>query len=332
MTFPAISMLRRRFGDAQIDIIARPWVSHVYKCHGAINNVLELSNGRGTKRWLSIFKDAKLIKGINYDIGILFPNSFESAFLFKLSNIPEIVGYTTDLRAPFLTNKISTPPDKNKNHEIFYYLSLIKRAFSIQDDEYSNRPLIEFRISNSYIKSTKYKLKRLGISFDKIFVGINPGAAYGPAKCWPVERYKELAKRLLNLSKDIYVLVFGTASENNVGREIRAVNLERVFNLCGKTTLMEAICTISMLNLMVTNDSGLMHIAAACNIPIVAIFGSTNPITTGPWSENAIIIRKELSCSPCLKRDCNKGFECMLGIEVKDVLKACKRHLKKLDL
>ena len=328
MTFPAISLLRKQFKNAQIDIAARPWVCPVYRCHDAVNNVLELNSEKGFKRYHSLFNNAQLIKKLNYNSAVIFPNSFESALLFKLSAVPNIVGYNTDLRGLLLTKPIPLPHNKTITHEVYYYTNLIKEAFSINAQHFKELDL-KLTIPENVLKNIETILEKLGITNEHIIIGINPGAAYGPAKCWPVEKYKKLAKRLLNINQNIRLIVFGTENEFQIGEEIKGANPKKILNLCGKTTLLEAMSAISMLDLMVTNDSGLMHIAAACKIPIVAIFGSTNPITTGPWSKDALIIRKELSCSPCLKRECSKGFECMLSIKVEEVFNACHLQLHK---
>jgi len=162
------------------------------------------------------------------------------------------------------------------------------------------------------------------------WIGLNPGAAYGPAKCWPRERFAALAKELVNRVDDVHVIVFGTDKEFDTAQVICTPLGNRGHNLAGKTRLGEVMALISQLDLLVTNDSGLMHVGAALDIPLVAIFGSTNPLTTGPWSDKSVVVRKELPCSPCLARQCKSDFRCMKEIEVEEVLEECLLIMEKV--
>jgi heptosyltransferase-2 len=152
-------------------------------------------------------------------------------------------------------------------------------------------------------------------------IGLNPGAAYGPAKCWPVERYAELAGRLAREFQAV-IPVFGTGADRQTAAAIQARAPEAVADLAGRTSLAEAMALIGRCDVFVTNDSGLMHVAAAQNTPLVAIFGSTDPVATGPFSERAVVVQHKLDCQPCLKPRCRADFRCMTGIGVDEVFAA----------
>ena len=151
-----------------------------------------------------------------------------------------------------------------------------------------------------------------------MLIGINPGAAYGSAKCWPPERYRALAKRLLERS-DAAIVFFGDASSFQMVKEICQGLPERVMNLAGVTNLRELASLIKDCNVFVTNDSGPMHIADAFGVKIVALFGSTDECVTGPFGQPEAVINKKASCSPCFKRVCPIDFRCMKEIDVEEV-------------
>ena len=327
MTFPAISAVKKIFPNSIVDVLARDWVLDIYRCHPDISRVIALKKIKSVKDLPYLFKCALKLREGRYDLAILFPNSFESALFFKISGIAKVYGYSRDFRRFLLNSPVTVPKEKSKKHEVFYYLNLVHELFPDGHALGKTTPKIDFRIDKSSIKKARRLLEDFGAKTDDLFIGLNPGAAYGPAKCWPKERFLELSRKILKEFPSSRIVVFGTKSESETGKTIKKIDTKRVIDLCGKTTLMEAISIISMLRIMITNDSGLMHVGAACGIPLVAIFGSTNPVTTGPWSEKAKIVRKELDCSPCLKRTCPRDFECMKMITVEDVFKEVKNLL-----
>ncbi|MFO7554351.1 MAG: lipopolysaccharide heptosyltransferase II, partial [Desulfobacterales bacterium] len=161
---------------------------------------------------------------------------------------------------------------------------------------------------------------------DKI-IGINPGATYGPAKQWPLDRYARLADRIQAFTGDP-VIIFGGPKDINLGRYISNKMQHRPIDLSGQTSLGEAMALIERCALFITNDSGLMHVAAALDVPLIAVFGSTNPVTTGPLSQHSRIVRAPLECSPCLRPECPKGhLNCMDLISVEMVFNVVKEIL-----
>jgi heptosyltransferase-2 len=160
-------------------------------------------------------------------------------------------------------------------------------------------------------------------------IGLNPGASYGPAKRWPAEKFAALAGQL-HRTLDSVLLLFGTDADRQAAKEITEAcsDPSRVMDLTGRTTLAQAMGLISRCHVFVTNDSGLMHVAAALATPTVAIFGSTNPVTTGPFSVKSSVVRSDLACGPCLETHCpKKHFQCMETIGVDDVLHGVRHHL-----
>ncbi len=333
MTFPAISHLRNICPEARVDIMARSWVAPIYRCHPRVDKVVDSPEGAGlAARAAGMLRAALRIRNGRYDKGVLMPNSFESALLFRMAGIPEILGYVTDFRRFLLNRPVPVPDDKERKHHVFYYLNLVGRLEGGKAGTGSWEKRLEFQVpeeerkkARAFLNKIKVQSRGGGASF---FTGFNPGAAFGPAKCWPPARFRQLAGLLLDAHPGMHILVFGTEREGAIAEEIRSADPERVTSLCGKTSLLEAAALISQLGLLVTNDSGLMHVGAACSIPLVAIFGSTNPVATGPWSENARIVSLDLDCAPCMSRTCPRNFECMMGIDAVKVFEAARKMLE----
>ncbi len=324
MTTPALGLLEKAFPDARIYILARPWVHAVFAAHPAVSGLIRLGQGGLMQR----FSMAASLRKQKIHMAVLFPNSFDSALLARLAGIPLRAGYSTDGRRFLLNMPVKVPGDKEKRHQVFYYCKLVEELSAkipeAQDVVTGRKaPELFLRVPDAGVSSARSLLEDSGLlDTGRPLVGLNPGAAYGPAKCWPADKYAALALEL-ERALDCHILVFGTEKEKATGEKICESLGGRAYNLAGKTSLEQVMGLIARLNLLVTNDSGLMHVGAALGTKLVAIFGSTNPVTTGPWSQNALVVRHELSCSPCLKRDCSRDFRCMKEIQVKEVFDAC---------
>ena len=157
-------------------------------------------------------------------------------------------------------------------------------------------------------------------------MGINPGATYGSAKCWLPERFREVAERLLK-DLDVYLVFFGDLATSSLVKEICQGLPSRVVNLAGVTSLRQLTSLISLCDVLLTNDSGPMHIADALGTPIVALFGSTSEVVTGPYRSSGVVIHKHVDCSPCYQRTCPIDFRCMKRIEADEVYGAIQKVL-----
>ena len=252
-------------------------------------------------------ENLKALKHLKKEIGLLLTNSFSSAWLFFRARIKERWGYATDLRR-FLLTKAVKPP-KKKLHQKDYYLNLLKSLGLPCEFNDLILPL-----GDEAFKQAKALLKGI----DKPFIVIAPGAAYGPAKMWPKEYYKTLARELIK--SGYAVIIAGGMKEKEIGDFIKDSS-SQIYNLCGKTDLPTVAGIFSMAKAVVSNDSGLMHLAAALKVPQIAIFGSTDPELTAPLNPNAIVLKKELPCSPCFERTCKYGhYKCLTSITVEEVV------------
>ena len=331
MLTPAITVLRERFPDASITVCARPWVLPVFSENPNVDAVMPAESAGGPKSLKEILETARRIKKERFDLCVIFPNSFSAALVPWLAGVPKRIGYSTDLRAMLLTQAVPVPSWKGTRHEVFYYCNLagkVPGGRAVSDDE----PRLVLEVSQEALAWQQEFCREHGISDNDMLIGFNPGAAFGPAKCWPVDYFQRLGKMLLESDtlsgRRTWIAVLGTKKEKQIGDAICSHLGGAGINLCGLTDLSQVMAFIKRLDLLVTNDSGLMHVGAALSTPLVALFGSTNPVTTGPWSRNSRIVQNPVDCAPCLKRSCPDDFRCMKGITTEMVLDACLEQLQ----
>jgi len=263
-------------------------------------------------------KNLEILRPYREETGILLTNSFSSAWLFFRARIKERMGYNTDLRGLLLTKKVKPP--KEKMHQRDRYLYLIT-AFGY---EVKTRELIFYYREEKLDRVYRF-LKEVGLNPERPFLVFATGAAYGPAKKWPLEYFRKLSELLTK--EGFEVCLVGSEREREEGEWV-ASNLKGIYNLCGKTdiTLLPYIFLLS--KALVSNDSGLMHLGAALKIPQIAIFGSTDPEVTGPLNPYAIVLKSDLPCSPCFERTCPKGnYQCLKEISVERVWKELQKIL-----
>jgi heptosyltransferase-2 len=329
MSIPALKALRARWADAEIVVLARPWVGALYQGQGFADRVLAFdSDPRGRVRF-SGRPAASSLSEERFDVALLFPNSFASAWLSWRAGIPERIGYARDGRSMLLTKAIPVPrAGELPAHESYYYLELLRRAEWIKSLNTADVTEIRLRIEPGAIASAQSKLSAAGARFGKPWLAFAPGAAYGSAKCWPADRFSELADRLI-AEFDVDVILFGTASERDIAERIAARMRHRPVNLAGQTPIGELPALFAACRLFIGNDSGAMHVAAASGLPVVAIFGSTDPEGTAPVTPRRTIVRRPVSCSPCFLRQCPVDHRCMTRVEVDAVHAAAQDWLER---
>jgi heptosyltransferase-2 len=322
MTTPAVRAIRKRFPDTHISLLAKPWVAPVFENSEHIDRLLIYDDKGRHKGILGKFRLARDLKEYHFDAAILLQNAFEAALIAFLAGIPLRIGYNTDVRQLLLTHVVSCTTEIKKKHQTDYYLNII-RGIGMEED---NRKLYLKLNQRDRIRAKQILLEQ-HLSLDDKLVGINPGATYGPAKQWPFDRYARLADKIQAFTEG-RIIIFGGPNDSNLGENISQRMQHRPIDLSGKTSLGEAMALIERCDLFITNDSGLMHVAAALDVPLIAVFGSTNSITTGPLSQNSRIVQVPLECSPCLRPECPKGhLDCMDQISVETVFKVVKEIL-----
>jgi heptosyltransferase-2 len=257
-----------------------------------------------------------------FDVAVLLPNAFEAAWIAWRSAIPERIGYLRDARGFLLTRAVGVPrPGELPAHETYYYLELLRRAGWIERLETVEH--ISLGVDPASLECAEASLHRAGARSGALRLALAPGAAYGSAKCWSPERYAALADRLI-AEFDADVILFGTAAENAVAQRIATGMQRRPIVLVGETSIGELPALLASCHLFIGNDSGAMHVAAAVGLPVVGIFGPTDPAGTAPVTPRFTLVRQPVSCSPCFLRHCPVDHRCMARIEVDAVYAAAR--------
>lgn len=313
MATPVLIDLRTKFPKAKITAMCQSNVAGLLKHDPNINEILNFKRVSGWIHHLYHGEVIQALKNGQYDAGILLTNSFSSASWFWSGNVQNRIGFGGNLRSLLLNYPVPVPAAIETQHLVITYKELLA-PLSIP---VSNTPPTLY-ISAEEQAAARTLLDRCGIVKGKnTLVGINPGAAYGSAKCWLPDRFHSLTQRLLE-NPNLFVIYFGDAAGTELVEGICKDMPERVINMAGKTSLRELMALIKQCDAFLTNDSGPMHIAAALKIPLVAIFGSTSDVKTGPYGIGKVI-HKHVECSPCYKRVCPIDFRCMKRIEVDEV-------------
>ena len=317
MTIPALRELRRIFPSAQITLFTRSWARGIFEDADFIDEILTFD--KSESKTGDVFAQAKIIKENNFDLAVLFPNSFESALAAKLGVISRRFGYAKDARGFLLTDSIKIPEWKNHKHEIYYYLNLvaeIERKFFGKETVSSNEPKTDLRVSEARKAEARKILEANGVDLSRRKIALGVGSTNSRAKRWQAESYAELNDRLQSELNANVVLV-GAENELEVSLEVFEKSHVKPIILTGKTDLAEAVAILSEVDLLVSNDMGLAHIAPAVGTKTLVIFGPTNELTTKPI--DAKIIRENVECAPCMLRDCPIDHRCMTRISAGEV-------------
>lgn len=327
MSVPALRELSRIFPDAEIVLHTRPTVEGLFEDADFIDRILPYE--KKSSKIKQTVAQADLLGEQDFDLAILLPNSFESALTTKLAKIPRRIGYNKDLRGLLLTDPIAVPEWKDKRHEVFYYLNLIaevERRYLGQSSVACSVPDTSLNVSDERRESARQMLRDAGVDLSKKIVAIGAGSTNSMAKRWGTANFAQVSNGLHEEFGAETVLV-GAPSEADVAREVIERSNFRPVDLTGKTSVAEAAAVLSVVDLLVSNDMGLAHVAPAVGTKTAVIFGPTNPVTTRPFSDNAVVIRNEVECSPCMLRECPIDHRCMTGVSVERLVAVCRQLL-----
>jgi heptosyltransferase-2 len=313
MSLPAIRAVNARFPQAEITVLARPWVADLYARETAVHRLIPYAAATGWHGLGDKLRTAQTLHRERFDCAILLQNAFEAAAVAWLARIPRRIGYARDGRGALLSDPVPVPrPGEIPRHERFYYLEMLRRAGLIDALPESNAVHLEG--ADAARGEGVRRFEERGIAGPVI--GISPGAAYGTAKQWLPERFAEAAIHVAR-SQAGSVVVFGSRGELDLCETVaHSISLGGIGarNLAGQTTLGEFIELAAACQIFLTNDSGAMHIASALGVPTVAVFGATDDTTTGPTGPLARIVREPVECSPCLLRECPIDHRCMTRV------------------
>jgi heptosyltransferase II len=339
MATPALLRLREKFPAAHIAILTPEKIKDLWTNHPAINETISFAPGE------SVFFVGKKLRADKFDCALVLPNSPRSAIEIFLAGIPQRIGYARPWRNFFLTqnvplrvdavkmrkrsvaeikelvsqnpeSRIQNPEIPKSAHQIFEYLNLVA---ALGANAESLAPQLFVMPEEIEAARKKFGLEKISTP---IF-GLNPGAEYGPAKRWPLEKFIAAAREIQQRMNCVW-LIFGGKGDAELARRIAAELHHSSFiihDLAGQTSLRELMALMKLCRVVLTNDTGPMHVAAALGTPVVVPFGSTSPELTGPiFSANAKVLKSDAPCSPCFLRECPIDFRCMNGISVESVV------------
>jgi len=294
-----------------IDILVNSTFKSLVERMPEISKAVILDCGHKELGLLKRLNLARRIKG-NYDQSIVLSRSIKSALIPYLAKIPIRTGELGESRY-ILINDLKKFTKEDRRKTAFRYVSMFSKKQEVLNEKYY--PSLKSDLENIKILSKKYKL-----NLDKKIIIFAPGAAFGPSKMWPVERFKELGEKL---NKDFFILILGSNGEKKIGDKI--VTNKNMMNLCGETTITDAVDLMHVSEFCVSNDSGLMHLASATNTKSISIYGATSPELTPPLTSNKEIHYRGISCSPCFEKKCKYGhYNCLVEIQADDVFKSFK--------
>ena len=331
MCEPALRGLRRLFPDAHITLLVKPAVVDVFAGHPALTRVLTYdSKGRHaglSGKWAL----AGQLRRQGFDLAVLFQNAFEAAFLTFLAGVPRRYGYATDGRSLLLSDPVAVPDRSLLIHQVRYYWDLLKPLGLTGDP-----PAPELVVFPEEEQAMAGRFAQSGLTATDVVVGINPGSTYGEAKRWLPERFADVTERLcrtIRESRDrqVGVVILGAKGEEPLGQEIAARLSSRTLVLSGATTIRELMAAVKRCSVLLTNDTGPMHMAAAFQVPVVAIFGPTDWRTTSPFGNAHAIVREPVDCAPCLLRECPIDHRCMTRVTVDQVYEAAIKQVPGLS-
>ncbi len=297
MTLPALAALARNFPEARLSVLTRPWAAGVYRNQPGLEAVLTDDRQGGHRGLGGRLKLARDLRRRGFDLAVLFQNAFGAALVCALAGIPQRWGYARDGRSFLLTRAVEVQPADRFMHEAFYYLELLER---LGLEASFTQPRLA--VPPEKIQKFKKIFKKAGPADWSAPLILAPGAAFGSAKRWPVANFARAASLILE-RRPSGVVILGGAGEVPVAEQLAALLPSPVCNLAGRTSLGASMIALAQGGLLLTNDSGLMHLGGALGVPLVAVFGPTNPLTTAPLGRGRLI-RSRAACAPCLKRDC----------------------------
>ncbi len=327
MCEPALRGLRSLFPEAELAMLAKPAIVELFAAYPGLNRVLIYDDKGAHAGMAGKWSLAGTLRRHGFDLAVLLQNAFEAAFIAWLAGIPRRYGYATDGRVLFLTQPVAVPRPDNPAHQVEYYWNMLK-PLGVSGEV----PSPTLHVSADEDRMVDGIFASAGIDSSNIMIGVNPGSTYGRAKRWLPERFAEVARRLVERLRQtegasVAVVILGAKGEESLGKDIATRIDGRSVVLSGVTTIRELMAVVKRCRLLVTNDTGPMHIAAAFGVPVVAVFGPTDSRTTAPYGQERSVVREAVDCAPCLLRDCPIDHRCMTRISVERVYETAVKQM-----
>jgi heptosyltransferase-2 len=320
LTLPTLDALDRRYPEAEIVVLGRSWVAGLFGRQRSVDRVVTYDSAGGHGGLAGRWTLARTLRADRFDLTVLFPNSFDAALVPWLAGIPVRVGYPTDGRRVLLTHPVKASARTGERHQVFRYLHLA-RALGGDGDA-----LPRLAVSADAVRAADDLVAQHGVEAGDRWIAVNPGSVYGSAKRWPAERFAAAADALA-IRRGAKVVLVGSGRETAVLHAVaRAMRTPAVVP-GGRMEIGMLPGLLRRARLLLTNDTGAMHVAAAVGTPVVAVFGPTDVEATGPLGPSCRTVREPVPCSPCLLRECPIDHRCMLGITVEAVVRAAEELL-----
>ena len=312
MALPGLLAISKSCPGATIHVLSKPWVSDIVRLSPAVDEVVHYQVPGEHQKPMGKLRLARSLKG-KYDAVVLFQNAIEAAIITFTARIPLRGGYNTDHRSFLLTHPVPCSDKKGGGrHQVYYYMDLAaKLGFTAK------------------VEPVPHLSPSIPENRDPGYVVLAPGASFGPAKMWPLENYAELGRRLVLSERK--VVIIGSGMEKDVCSQVADMIGPSAEDLSGRTSLSETAGILAGCSLAVCNDSGLMHLAAAVGVPLVALFGSTEPAATGPVSDKAVVLQGQAPCAPCYLRECPEQYQCFDDLTLDVVAGRCFQILEGLS-
>ncbi len=313
MTQSLVAVLKRNEPDAEIDLLAPPWTAGLGARMPGVRRTIAIDLAHGRFDFAKRRAVGRSLRAERYDRAIVLPNSWKSALVPWAARIPKRTGYLGEMRYGLVNDPRHL--DKAK------LVRFVDRFVALADVAGAPLPEVPFPVLNHDAANGRATAERLNLVSDRPVIALCPGAEYGPAKRWPAAHFAELAEKLAKAGYRTWI--FGSGKDVAIGESIRALARAEdaaPINLAGKTDLAAAIDLMALTVGVVTNDTGLMHLAAAIGRPLVAIFGSSTATRSPPLSTRATVVDRDLDCRPCMKRECPLGhLNCLKLIPASEV-------------
>jgi len=323
MTMPALRAVRAAHPDAFLAVLVRAQLATFFAGSTWIDEVIPHRIAAGWRGLRDQVELAAALRRRRFDLAIVFPRSFQSALWMAMAGIPRRAGFSADGRSLLLTDRARRSGDMLSKHQVHDYLALLEATLGIAGD--AQQQSLDVDPGARAAMSAWLAERRRGSGR---LVGLAVAAAYGPSKEWPAERYATLIDRLAE-TLDTECVLLGAPGERERCAAVAAASRRGALVAAGETDVGQATALLSLCDGFIGNDSGAMHVAAALGIPTVGIFGSTRPWRTGPRGARAVVVQKQIECSPCMERTCRFGhYECLRRIGVEEV---CERFAALLE-
>lgn len=323
MSQPLLALLRAQRPAEPIDALCPPHIAPVYRAMAEVDEIIEAPNVHGRLDLAARWRLGRHLRARGYARALVLPNSAKSALVPRLAGIPLRIGHRGEVRG-LLLNRLHDDTGRSRERPpmVEHYARL---ACAPGQTPGAPVPAPKLQIAPAEVAAAR---ARLGLPAEAPLFALCPGAEYGPAKRWPVRHFAALADLVAQRWPDAVLVVLGGPKDRPVGDEIARLATAHVRNLCGETSLSEAMALLSQAGGVVSNDSGLMHVSAAFDRPMVALFGSSDPRHTPPRSPRASVLWLQLDCSPCFQRECPLGhLDCLERISPEQALQALARTL-----